>query len=251
MSTRTYRTFQALILAVLGLYLLLEVMDGGIQAFINPRSVILLLLASLGLIILAQFALRDRPDPHGEADPTAPGEEDAPYIYQRPGWLLWLAALPLLLGILAPERSLTALALRARGVNLVASMSLNGAAAQALKTAPEQRSVLDWIRVFNAASDLDQTIGQPADVTGFVVHDPRFLAGQFVVARFVVVNSSADAAATGLVVRWTGAGDLPENGWVRVRGKIETGNLAGKIIPVMAATQVELIPAPSQPYLFP
>ena len=54
MSDHRYTTFQGLITAGLGFWLLLRVWDGTILFYINQRFVLLVLLAALGLLLLAQ-----------------------------------------------------------------------------------------------------------------------------------------------------------------------------------------------------
>lgn len=104
MSLRAYRTFQALILGGLGVFLFSRVMDGGILLYINQRLVILEFLAALALILMAQFILRERPTIPAEGVRTDSGEawrQDS-----RKVWFLWLLALPLLVGLLVPEHPL-------------------------------------------------------------------------------------------------------------------------------------------------
>ena len=265
MSLRAYRTFQALILGGMGVYLLSKVVDGRILMYINQRFVLLVLAAALLLIFLAQLVLRERPAPAVEdGEPGGPHDDDHGDDHdhhhdhahaehgptERKGWVLWLAALPLLIGVLAPQRPLSASALENRGVNTGASLSVRGAA-QALEIPPEQRTVLDWLRVFNESSDLNELKGQPADVTGFVYHDTRLEPGQFMVGRFTIACCVADAAAISVVVEWPDAASLPGNSWVRVQGPVDVYELDGKKLPLVQARQVEAIPEPAQPYLFP
>lgn len=101
MSLRTYRTYQALILGGLGVYLFSKVLDGGILLYINQRLVILEFLAALALILMAQFILRERPTIPEEGVRADSGE--AWRQNSRQVWFLWLLALALLVGLLAPE----------------------------------------------------------------------------------------------------------------------------------------------------
>lgn len=117
--------------------------------------------------------------------------------------------------------------------------------------APEARTVLDWLRAFDVAADPTQLDGAPADVIGFVYHDPRLEAGQFLVARFTVSCCVADAFVLGVAVDWPRADELESNGWVRVRGPIYASTVDGQMLPRIAAEQVESVPMPEQPYLYP
>ena len=246
MNTRSYRTYQVLILAALGLFLMSKVVDGRILLYINPRFVLLVLLAGVGLVALAQVILRER----SSADSS--GDEDSSHHHASGSsrtWTLWLLALPILLGLLIPERPLGASTLQNRGINTGAGLTArSGDAAQAVAVPPQQRTVLDWIRVTNEGA---LAAGDTADVTGFVYHDPRLEPGQFLVGRFSIACCVADAVALGMIVDWEDAAGLPDNRWVRVRGRVQPFELDGRTLPLIEVEQVDLIPAPEQPYLFP
>ena len=257
MALRSYRTFQALVMAALGLFLLNLVWNGNVLLYINRRFVILVALASLGLLLLSQMALRERPavgeeeaDAHAHADHDHAHEQDHDHAERPNGWNLWWLALPVILGLLIPPRALNTSALANRGVNTRAPLTASRAAeASTLQLPSRQRTVLDWIRVFNYSSNPAEFADQEVDVTGFVYHDASLPAGQFLVGRFTMTCCVADASAIGVAVRWPQANALSENGWVRVRGTIQIQ--AGQKAPVIAATAVESIPEPENPYLYP
>lgn len=250
MNLRAYRTFQALILVGLGVYLLIKVLDGRILLYIGQRFVVLVLLAALAMIILAQLVLRARPAPQAEEthdDHLAGHQHDD----QRKGWVIWLVALPLLVGLLVPERPLGASALQSRGVNFTSGISARSSIGQAVGLPPAQRSVLDWIRVYEESEDPAALEGQPADVTGFVYHDVRLGKDKFMVGRFTIACCVADAMALGMIIDWPQSAELPDNQWVRVRGPVHAQVIDGKTVPSVRAEQVEIVPQPEQPYLFP
>jgi hypothetical protein len=60
MSLRAYRTFQGLVLAALGLFLLSKLWDGSVLLYINQRFVWLVVFAAIGLVILSQVILQNR-----------------------------------------------------------------------------------------------------------------------------------------------------------------------------------------------
>lgn len=251
MNLRSYRTFQALVLALLAIFLLTRIGDGRILLYINRRYVFLAMGAALLLMVVAQAVLRGR----GQTYPPHPlpsmegGEENHT---ERKGWVLWLMALPLLIGVLIPARPLNAGAAAVRGLNTSAALtSQEGEAALSLSVPPEQRSVLDWIRVFSSAKDPAEFTGQPADVTGFVYHDVRLRAGEFMAGRFSVTCCVADAIAIGTLVEWPESASLPDNRWVRVRGNMTVGEVDGQKVPLIRAASVETVPEPEQPYIFP
>lgn len=247
MNLRTYRTYQAMIMTGLGLFLLFKVADGRILLYINQRFVILVLMAALALLTLAQVALRERPS-------VAEIEIHDPDVHrhheQRSGWGLWLLALPLLVGLLIPQRPLGSSAVQNRGLNLgaVVSSSRPGSSVGIVGVPENQRDVIHWVRLASEGVDIR---GARADVTGFVIHDLRLGAESFLVGRFAITCCVADATAYGMVVAWPDASSLPDNRWVRVRGLVSQVELDGRLVPAITAEQVDLVPEPQQPYLFP
>lgn len=249
---RAYRTFQALILGGLAIFLLAKIGDGRILLYINQRFVFLSLFAALTLLVLAQVVLRARPGlKQGESgpEPAAAEEHDHEHASSRSGVVLWLLALPILIGFLAPQRPLGASAASLRGVSSTSSLLANGAdSGRSLAVPQEQRSVLDWMRAF--AAEPEAMTGQSVDVTGFVYRDPREDGNHFYVARFSVTCCVADASAVGLEVSWPDGAVPPDNSWVRVQGSLAARTTNGQAVPYIQARKVETVPAPEQPYLF-
>ncbi len=120
-----------------------------------------------------------------------------------------------------------------------------------MQSPSDQRTVLDWIRDFNFASDPSVYKGQQADVIGFVYHDDRLPDDEFLVGRFAVTCCVADAFAVGVIVQTPEAATWGGNTWVHVSGKMQVGSLDGSPYPLIAADSVKEVPVPPQPYLFP
>lgn len=257
MNLRTYRTFEALILAGLGIFFFARIGDGRILLYINQRFVILTLLAALGFLFIAQVIMRARPPAESsEADPAHAEHTETSQAQhnhaQRSGLALYLVALPLLVGLLIPARPLGSAAAAVRGMNTRSPLTASKRAEAASASLPsDQRSVLDWIRAFQYAASPVEYDGQAADVVGFVFRDIRLKDGQFMVARFSLTCCVADAVALGMLVEWPDASKVPDNTWVRVRGKVYVSQLEGQTVPMIRAESVEAIPQPEQPYLFP
>ena len=250
MEARRFRTFQALILALTGFFLLEKVWSGKILLYINQRFVLLVLIAGILLIISAQFIFQERKK---NGAPEEDGQEsNSPSV--SPGSrinLMWMV-IPLLLGVLIPPRALGTSALPNRGITLSSPFTIqNTINAQALDRPAEQRSVLDWIRAFHTQSNPQSLNAEPVDVIGFVYHDPRLNQDQFLIGRYAIACCIADATAIGITVNWPQSDVLVNNHWVRVQGSIATGELDGQAVPVINADQVIPIQEPDQPYLFP
>jgi len=254
MSPRTYRTLQALILAALGAFLLEKIWSGTLFWYISTRFLLLTLLAALGFLILAQTILPKRkPAAASEADHDhiEGDHHDHDHEGPRPAWGLVVVALPILMGLVIPAKPLGASAIANKGVNTSAPVVAASSQSTNLDLAPEDRNILDWIRLYSGASDLTSLKGQPADVIGFVYQDSRLDDGQFLVGRFTISCCVADALAIGMAVRWPEAQALPANSWVRVKGPVEATTIDGQHMPLIVAETIENVPEPSQPYLYP
>jgi putative membrane protein len=168
-----------------------------------------------------------------------------------PGTALILLAIPLLLGILVPVRPLSASSLNTRGMSLSAPASIGQQSVKTMDVAPDDRTVLDWIKIFNYEQDVSSYIGKPANVIGFVYHDPRLKTDQFMVGRFAITCCVADAFAIGMAVNWPQSPNLVDNSWVNVKGTVDMISLDEQNVPVINAVSVDPVQAPEQPYLYP
>ena len=119
------------------------------------------------------------------------------------------------------------------------------------ETAADTRNILDWIRIFNSGSAPTPYLGQTAKVTGFVYHDPRLQANQFIVSRFVITCCAADASAIGMIVTWDQSSSLKESAWIEVKGPVQSAELGGQPIPLIQAVLVQPVQQPQEPYLYP
>jgi len=241
-TARAGRSFQALILALMGLYLLSRVWNGSILLYINQRFVFLVFFAGLFFVVLAQVLYAER----------ISGQGDDQTMADNPGLNMWWLAIPILIGFLIPARPLSPSAVANRGISIDAPLSARiEDTASILSLSPTERTVLDWIRLFSFSENVQQFVGQPVDVTGFVFSDGRLTANQFMVGRFTITCCVADATALGMIVEYPQAAVLKEHNWVRVQGKIDLIERDERLFPVILAESVEAVPQPEQPYLFP
>jgi uncharacterized repeat protein (TIGR03943 family) len=89
--------------------------------------------------------------------------------------------------------------------------------------------------------------GQRADLLGFVYRpDTETAEDQFSVGRFLVRCCTADAVAISIPVRSPGTASPDQDTWVRVQGTIRVADGAE---PFVVADSVQVVPAPSRPYL--
>lgn len=254
MSERIQPLVKAFVLAALGMMLYVHLRDGTLAFYINQRFAWLTLLGALlffalALALLGALLARSRPQGDEQVLVLPLGNKPSTRAEGRLSpWAALLLLLPALLGTLVPPRPLGAGAIEVRGIGLVApdrpSTSIGRAAG-------EPNNILDWLRELSRAGDPTTLAGREVEVVGFVYRDPRNAPGEFWVSRFTVSCCVADAAAIGLLTRWEQTDQLKPDEWVRVVGRFGVGEFAGERLPIILAERVEVVPPPSQPYLYP
>jgi uncharacterized repeat protein (TIGR03943 family) len=234
------------VLIGLGLYFTFIIVSGNLNNYINMRFAWLSYLAAGLFFLLGAFSLyqnwrsRNAPPTLTMNDPT----------HAAPSWgMIAIIAVPLVLGTLIPSQPLGADAVG----TIETSVGVANAAgdAETFTIAPQNRNVLDWLRVFNTTDDYAALQGQPADVIGFIYREPSMNDDQFMVARFTISCCVADSSAIGLPVQWADTAGLPAGEWVRVGGQMQVGEFRGDQMPVILADSIEIVEAPQNPYLYP
>jgi uncharacterized repeat protein (TIGR03943 family) len=225
------------VLLGLGVYFVALLLTGSLTHYINLRFAWLTVLAAVLFFVLGAarlIALLRAPKAgHGHTHALTWGA-------------VALLAAPLILGVGVPSQPLGA-----EAVSGSLSTAPVGVSDQTFAVAPEQRTVLDWLRTFSAAPDLTALTGLRANVVGFVYIEPDMPADEFMAARFTIACCVADASAIGLPVRWDAAPELAQGAWVQVRGSIEVETANGELRPVLRAESVEMVAQPEHPYLYP
>ena len=242
------------LLIALGAMLVVKVARGGVLYYVNGVYTRLILASGLALLILGYIAgLRwlvrqgARPARHFHAD----GEHThATGRVEAAGYAL--LAVPLLFGLLVPARPLGSAALDGR-----TNSGGQAAASSRLKTLTDLGSdsarwtLLDWNAAITQTPDARTLAGKPVALIGFAAPgDGGLGAGYFTVARFVIVCCVADGNAVTLPVKWEAAAPVRDT-WLQLQGTLALGTVNGKATPYIAATNLQPIPQPSQPYLYP
>jgi uncharacterized repeat protein (TIGR03943 family) len=246
MPKRLYRSFQALLLLGMCIFLGSKAASGQLTYYINQRFVPLTIFGIIFLAVLAQtmFSEIKRSRQHNE-------EHEHEHDHAPTSSNLWFMLVPLLIGVLIPARPLDSSALATKGFNTNSPLVSADSSAQLFETDSEERNVLDWIKLFNYERDASQFFGQKASVIGFVYFDESLGENQFLVSRFVVSCCAADGFALGMAVDWSGASTLEQDSWVLVKGTVQSITLNDQVVPLIQAESVQAVPAPEQPYLFP
>jgi putative membrane protein len=249
MTLRLHRYFQGFVMILLAVFLLQKILAGKLDWYIHERFMPLTVLAVLVLLVIgvAVFrAARNTPEPDDHIH-----EEGHDHKHTFSGWGLVIAMLPLVIGVLIPAQPLTSNAMSGKGVSSAAPAAAGGLTVVRFDQAADDRNILDWIRLFNSGESAGTYLGQNASVIGFVYHDPRLKAGQFLVTRFAIVCCTADAFAIGMVVDWSKSASLPDDQWIKVKGAVQSTQLDGETLPLIQASSIEPVQPPDQPYLFP
>lgn len=246
MRKRTFATFQALILAILGFYLLDKLGADEIQFYINPRFIFLIILAALAIFIMAQRALSSRPS----ESPASAAEAKPVDRWQVVS--LFLLLLPMLFDLVLQGLPYEAKAGVVSAVNLAipAPPALNNPV-RVPDARSSDRSILDWVTLYQDNQGADRFKGQKADVIGFVDRPPGQEPGSFLLTRYVISNGAGDLQAVGLAVDWPQSAALAIGEWVRVQGTMATLPPGGSLLPRLSAQSVQPVPDPDMPYLIP
>jgi putative membrane protein len=167
--------------------------------------------------------------------------------------LLVLAAL---LGLLIAPRPLSSQIAMQRGIS--ESLPLTRVQAQSFRATvkPEDKTLIDWVRTINAYPEPDAYTGQPAKVSGFVVHLPQLPDNYLLISRFILTCCAVDAYPVGLPVKLSTSRSLyPVDTWLEIEGEMSTETLPMEVGKTdtrrqlaIAAKSITSIPTPADPY---
>jgi uncharacterized repeat protein (TIGR03943 family) len=179
-----------------------------------------------------------RSDP-ARLEPAQPDSHRGPYSP-------WLLVLPVLAILLVAPPALGSDSVRRASLGNSVSAA-GGAAFPPLPAgdAPELR-LSDFVAraVWEGSGNSAELVGRDVMLTGFVVHR----AGATELARLVITCCAADARP--MVVRLTGAPDLPSGTWLRVRARLHPGSAtpADGYTPTVSVLDAATIPEPAEAY---
>src|SRR5260221_9137586 len=279
-NARTRQWLQALLLFCLGLYFLENMLSGRIYYYINERfgwlswlaTIMFLALGVVGVVDLVrqrraeqeEHAHEDHDhehhahDDHDEHDHHEHHNHDHDHDHEGHShagvsWpILFLIALPLILGLVVPSKPLGASAVGTSGVSTTYSAVQGSGTSAQVAMASTDRNVLDWVKAFNGSSNIDEFSGQQADVIGFVYRDIRFKdQPRFMAARFTISCCVAHASAIRVIVASADASQLVEDSWIHVTGKFQVQDFGGQKTPILVADKIEPTTQPEHPYLYP
>jgi uncharacterized repeat protein (TIGR03943 family) len=101
---------------------------------------------------------------------------------------------------------------------------------------PESKSLVDWVRTLNLYPEPDAYLGQKVNVSGFIVNRPELPPNYLMLSRFVPVKFTGDRQT------------YSQDSWLQVKGKMMVETFAGSRQLVIAATELQPMKAPKNPY---
>lgn len=261
-STVLLPAIDALAVLAWGVLLFKYWLGGQLRLLINSSYFGLVLAASLLLLLLGAIKIwqwfRNLRNPHSQAQ----AQEILQHITLFPaGWGSGLLLLVALLGFFFPPKVLTSQMALQRGVS--ESLPPTQVQTQTFRsqTKPEERSLIEWVRTLNAYPEPDAYAGQPAKITGFVIHLPQLPENYVFLSRFIITCCAVDARPVGLPVKLEqNRSAYPPDTWLEVQGKMAVENLpvdsqtmrgtpTEKRQLVLVAKSVKVIPTPADPYV--
>ncbi len=159
--------------------------------------------------------------------------------------------IPVILLTFVPVKPLSSSSLTNRVVSFSAPASVSSKSTTNIQNTPTERSILDWVKLFNHESDPSSYISEPVHVIGFVFHEDRLSEGQFMVGRFAITCCVADAFVIGMVVDWPQAASLADDTWIEIEGTIDMTTFNDEKVPLIHASSITPVDIPEQPYLYP
>jgi uncharacterized repeat protein (TIGR03943 family) len=152
-------------------------------------------------------------------------------------------------GLLYSPRPFTSETAFQRGITDVLGQTRSRPERFVLSGAPEDRTIVDWVRTLNVYPEPDAYTGQAIQVSGFVTHIPTWPENFFMISRFVLTCCAADAYPVGLPVSLPVGTPRPQpDTWLEVSGSATTETLDNKRQLVIGSPALTEIPEPRNPY---
>ncbi len=249
----------------------MTIFTGTVRLYVHPRIIPFMLFAAAAMLIIAALLCREIFSP----------------VRSTPGfWSLLFFALPLLMALAIPPKTLDSSSGTTGSVLLISNAAAVGGASSAPSAAftpasqapgstdtPQQAlpkietqkpsiALQNGVLVLNSGNfyaglsdvyeHLDDYKGVPISLVGSVFKDNEsFAENQFVPARLMMVCCAADMQPAGLLCQYDGASRLTVDSWVKVEGVIGETTFEGETIPYILARSITPVEAPAQPYIYP
>lgn len=257
-----FSVLDVLAITAWGVLLLKYWLSGSLNLLIHPDYFWLAIVTGVSLVAIGVlktiqlvWAVMQRVSNRGQArrrsviPPVAVGQHISLF---PPGWSAALLLATAILGLLITPKVFASQTANQRGVS--ESVTITRSQPQAFRSSqkPEERSLVEWVRMLDVNPEPDQYTGQKVKVQGFVVYptDSPLPDQYLLLSRFVITCCAADAYPIGLPVKLTSSSSsFTADTWLEVEGQMITETLGGKRQLTIAATSPpKKIPQPKNPY---
>ncbi|MCX7596901.1 MAG: TIGR03943 family protein [Fischerella sp.] len=230
-----------------GILLLKYWLTNKLNLLIHPNYFGLVIVAAFGLLVISFFKVKELLQ-RRRHDLTANIQHISLF---PPGWGSTLLLMVAISGfIFTPQVFASDKALQRDFSELLGSTRVKPQAFRAA-VAPEERSLVDWVRMLNVYPEPDRYQGNKVKVQGFVIHPPELGKEYIFLARFVLTCCAADAYPVGLPVKLKESREqYPPDTWLEVEGQMVTETITGKRQLTIAANSLTKIPQPKNPYSY-
>ena len=234
---------------------------GELNLLIHPNYFILVLVTSIILFFISLGKLwliisRYRPQTQwSSADPSNQQTKLFP-----PGLASSIFILVAVCGLIFEPKILSSQAAFQRGVSDSLPPTTLQAQSFLSQTPPEERTIIEWVRTLNVYPEPDNYTGQPANLTGFVVHLPQMPEEYIYLSRFVLTCCAVDAYPVGIIVKLpVPRSQFSPDSWLEIQGVMSTETLPPLDLKsakkeqrqlVLQALQLKQIPTPRNPYSY-
>lgn len=234
-------------LFVWGILLLKYWITGKLYILIHPNYFALSIAAGIILLILGGLKAQQIIQ-QSSLSPSASVEHIS--LFPK-GWGSLLLILTACLGLWITPQTFGAKTALQRG--LTESLPITRAQPQEFRTAvkPENRSLVEWIRLLNLNPEPDSYTGQKAKITGFVIHPPDVSNNYIWLGRFILTCCAADAYPVGIPVLLPEGKSrelYPQDTWLDIEGTMFTETFNNQRKLTLKSQTVKAILPPKNPY---
>lgn len=268
-----WKLWQYTIMLLVGEYVLILAMNGGLAFYIHPRYFLVTTIAGalvtivgwLGLFRQLQGVDQEHSHHHAHDHEHHDHELDIEYDdthhhhheieADNPNWrnqlLVILLAIVAAIGLILPPQSLStrAASQRSSTTNVVTSDDIG--VVSSFISDKTSYGLGSWVSEIAKSPNTEKLVGEEVVVSGFIFVPESAGEDQFQISRFVVRCCVVDASPVGLLVGFGDwAGEFSEGDWVEVRGVFELDNNDDQPILFVAAESVTVIDEPDNPYIY-
>ena len=234
-----------------GLLMIKYWLTGKLNILIHPNYFALTIIGGLGLLVMG--ALKARQVwlvEYKKKSPPASNTNVQHINFFPPNLSNGLVLGAAILGLLITPQTFGSYTALQRG--LTESLPITRVQPQAfqLDNKPEERALIEWIRLLNVNPEPDNYKGQQANVTGFVIYPPSLSENYIWLSRFVITCCAADAYPVGLPVLLPEGNreNYPQDSWLEVEGEMITQTFENQRKLTIQAMSLTPIPEPRNPY---